>query len=135
MSSIRQQLGEKSRSDRYIEQRKKGTSQKELRDMEEKLMVPEELPEYTGPQPQHLSELDARTVLVVFKQDSHMELMREHFKLSSSPNVQTSLLDNHLLVLLLQALEEEAIEYDKEKQIIRLSKGTVRLPEARRRNR
>jgi hypothetical protein len=61
-----------------------GKTEEEKRDLEEILLKPEPLPIYDGPQPEHKSELESRTALIVFRNKHQMDLIGELFQIRTS---------------------------------------------------
>jgi len=62
----------------------KGKTNAEKRSIEETLLKPEELPIYTGELPEHRNDLDARTVLIVFRDEAQMQLVGELLSIRKS---------------------------------------------------
>lgn len=70
-----------------VEQFKKkteGKSKEEVREAEEALLVPENLPKYEGKQPTYKSELASRGTLIVFSSREQRELIGEIFSIKTS---------------------------------------------------
>lgn len=61
-----------------------GKSDEEKREIEETLFKPEELPQYAGELPEYKNALEARTVLIVFRDKAQMELIGEIFSIRKS---------------------------------------------------
>lgn len=61
-----------------------GKAPSEVRDAEESLLKPEPVPKYTGELPKHVSELDSRTALIVFRNESQEELIGQLFSIRES---------------------------------------------------
>lgn len=61
-----------------------GKTEEEKRELEEALLKPEPLAIYDGPQPEHKSELESRTALIVFRNKHQMDLIGELFQIRTS---------------------------------------------------
>lgn len=66
------------------EKLKKGKTNEEAREIEQQLLRPAELPKYAGPTPKHRSEIESRTVLIVFKNKAQQDLIGGLFDIRTS---------------------------------------------------
>ena len=74
-----------------------GATKEKKREVEERLLVPEPLPMYDGPEPDHKSELDSRTALIVFRNKAQMDTIGKLFSIRTSVNKVSYITDISLL--------------------------------------
>lgn len=86
----------RDRADKF-QKATKGKSESEKREAEEALLQPEPLPEYQGELPVHKNDLDARTVLIVFRNKAQMDLVGEIFSIRTSVANKSYITDISLL--------------------------------------
>lgn len=67
-----------------FEKATKDKSESEKREIEMQLLKPEPIPPYGGEKPLYTNELDARTVVIVFRDYNQMELIGEMFSIRRS---------------------------------------------------
>lgn len=96
---------------------------KERRFLETKLLVPEELPSYTGPTPQ-FGTLGERTVKLVFDSKLDVDLLRKYFKVSEYQGLNVRGSNLVLLLVVLRALENGSLIYEKEELFFVDAEGT-----------
>ena len=108
-----------SRVQRF-EKLSKGRTKQETRDLESKLLTPEELPPYTGkaPAPEAKKPLSGRTIKFVFHNDEDMTLFAKHFAVSH--HIEASVANPTMLLAILKEMDKGAIVYDKCEKTVRL---------------
>jgi len=117
--SIRKFLDkEKTKSERF-QQLSEGKTDQEKREIEKKLLKPEKLPDYTGPQPIKNS-LDKLTVKMVFPDTEAVEMLKRHFKVGQY--IEQSINKIDLFVDFLRALDNGTLEYNKNEGTFRSSR-------------
>jgi len=89
----------------------KDKSAKEKRQLEEALLQPTQLPQYTGPKPT-AEGVDARTVILVFPDDTSFALFARHFKISKYVRTCISQTSMKPLLAFLRLLDKGGLIYD-----------------------
>lgn len=87
-----------------------GKSEEEKREAEEALLQPEPLPDYTGEQPAHRNDLEARTVLIVFRTKAQMDLVGEVFSIRTSVANKSYITDISLLEYIARQVKDGHME-------------------------
>lgn len=117
--------------EKKLKRLKSASSKEERRELEEKLFVPDEIPTYTGERPIK-SDVDDKTVTLVFQSKSEVELLAKYMKISWYKGANVRSRNLTLLTDFLEALDRGELIYDKEKRTFRHSE---RVNEVRSRKR
>lgn len=113
MSKMADFFGEKGTTLSKVERAaalSKGKTKAERRRIEQALLKPEPIPEYTGVEPGTLSDVEARRVTFIAPNDRLIDLMKKHFKVNFYKGA--NIRDVDKLVVFLEALEEGVLRYD-----------------------
>jgi len=85
----------------------KGVTEVVKREIETQLLKPENIVKYTGEEPKHKSDLSARTVLIVFRNTTQMELIGNLFEIRESKvNHDTYITNIQLLETIAQSVKD-----------------------------
>lgn len=98
--------GGKSKVQSFEEQRR-GKTKKEVRQLEQTMLVPDKLPPFTKPKT-HKDSVTERSVRLVFPDQKSFDLFKKHFKVSTYK--ENNALDISLLIRLLEALDAGKID-------------------------
>lgn len=103
-----------SSQSKRLDRVRKAKTKEERRMLEEKLLKPEELPPYTLESSKSTNEVNSKTVMLVFGNIEHVELLAKYFKISEykGKNIRASNLG--LLLDFLKALDSGKLIYNKE---------------------
>lgn len=113
MSTILSFLGKSSNRVERFERLKKSKSKEEVRKLEQALLEPEPIPEYTKEQPTNKG-MHALAVKLFFNEQKDYDLFCKHFKVSQY--IEASCYQLDILLALLKALEKGRLVYDEEKR-------------------
>jgi len=106
-------FGISNSQEKRLERVRRAKTKSEKRELEEKLLVPEELPPYTLESSKSNSSVADKTVTLVFGDIEHVKLLSKYFKISEykGKNIRASNLT--MLIDFLEALDSGGIIYDK----------------------
>ena len=108
---------------------REASSKEEKREVEQKLLLPEEVPPYTKDTPTSKSEVEEKTVTLVFGSINDIELLKKFFKISEYKAKNIRAKNLNLLIDFLKALEKGEIKYNAEKRVFKYHKGSDEMGE------
>ena len=120
MSGLDQFIGKKggstkgasSRSQRFNKLKKKKKTKEGVRQLEQKLLVPETLPTYIGKKADPVDGMNKRAVKVFFKTNEDFKLFSEAFTVTGY--IENSCYKIESLMVFLRAMKEGTLTYDEE---------------------
>lgn len=113
MSGIKNFLGKGESRVKKARKILKGKSKKERRKIEQHLLKPERIPEYTGELPKK-GPIERRTIEIICKTETDVDIIRRHFKVSEYKRL--NIRNITLLMKFLDALDEGSLQYEKEEE-------------------